>query len=688
MSQNKGIGPLINNKLFEGANANSIKFNIHQNNFLSFREGDVIFQSNDNSENIYLIVDGEIKLKIPNPSGSAIIYQKGKNDFFGEMELSERTPRKSSAVANTDCVIYCLSRKELYELLSRNKTLKKNIYPDEIEKANESANYNEDILSSQDSESKESTDKQISDEQQAEATELNNEETNFEFENTTDDEIKIEELTNSLQEKEDLIADEKDFLKDENSIDYSANLDEEINFSSNFEESDLNDDLTSEEILPTIEETIGNDYLADQKFEDIESSSQFEVKEEEIDYQKILGVVRKIYGHTDLERTVHSITGALFELFDAQIVRIFLTNKEQNELWSFPFMENVNEIQYIKIGEGLLSNCATNGKIINLVNPASNPTFNKQIDSIEYIDDEDILLFPIRNKNGDIACIIQMINSGKGGFTKNDIMILSQIEEDISTSIENLRVTNLDSNRAAQEDTQQQVEETLLENSFSDQLINWNKATGFIIDDVKSLLTLIKRYSDFIKKKSEIKEVREASDFIKGQANSAIRYSEIISDYINGKISLKKEILNLNSVMDELLETLAEYVESKDVKLYKKYNADAFIKVDQFAFYFVCFQLTKNACEAMPAGGNLYIVTNKKNDSITIEFRDTGKGIDKEIQEKIFEPYFSFGKENKAGLGLAIASKIIDEHGGKINIGQLSMEGASIIITLPIIKMD
>ncbi|MCL5029326.1 MAG: cyclic nucleotide-binding domain-containing protein [Bacteroidetes bacterium] len=688
MSQYKDIGPLINNKLFDGVNASSMKFNLHQNNFLTFREGDVIFQANDNSENIFLIVDGEVKLKIPNALGSAIIYRKGKNDFFGEMELSEKTPRKSSAVANTDCVIYSLSRKELYEILSMNKTLKKNIYPDEIDEVNEPANYTEETLSFQNFESKESTDNQISDEHLEKESEFINEETDFTIENVTDDEIKTDELTDSLQEQENIINEENDILKDENSMDYSDKLEEEINFSFNFEESDLNDDLSSEEILPAVEETIENDYLADQKFDDLENSSQFEIKEEEIDYQKILEVVRKIYGHTDLEKAVHSITGALFELFDAQIVRIFLMNKDQNELWSFPFMENVNEIRYIKIGEGLLSNCATNGEIINLINPASNPTFNKQIDSIEYIDDEDILLFPIKNKNGEIVCIIQMINSGKGEFTKNDIMILSQIEEDISTSIENFRAINLESNRAAQEDTQQQIEEALPENSFTDQLINWNKATGFIIDDVKSLLSLIKRYSDFIKKKSEIKEVKEASDFIKEQANSAIRYSEIISDYINGKISLKKEILNLNSILDELLETLAEYVESKDVKLYKKYNADAFIKVDQFTFYFVCFQLTKNACEAMPAGGNLYIVTNKKNDSITIEFRDTGKGIDKEIQEKIFEPYFSFGKENKAGLGLAIASKIIDELDGKINIGQLSMEGASIIITLPIIKMD
>jgi CRP-like cAMP-binding protein len=57
-------------------------------------------------------VDGEVKIKFPNPTGAPIIETKTKNDFLGEKEFIEKTPRKSSAVAETNCLIYAINRSE------------------------------------------------------------------------------------------------------------------------------------------------------------------------------------------------------------------------------------------------------------------------------------------------------------------------------------------------------------------------------------------------------------------------------------------------------------------------------------------------------------------------------------------------------------------------------------------------
>ncbi len=688
MPQNKGIGPLIYNKLFDGVKESSIKLSIRQNNFLTFREGDVIFQSNDESENIYLILDGEVKLKIPNNYGSSIIHQKLKNDFFGEIELVEKTRRKTSAVAETDCVIYILSRNELFDLLANNQVIKKNIFSSEISEETEITNFNTESFNADNNEINEFSEPQTIEEQQYEAPKLQSDDINFEIENPIDEDIKIIEMNNSIVEEENLTKDETDILDEVDPINYSHNLDDEINLNTKLEEDKLDDDLGMEDILPEIDNTTANDYLNEQKIYNNESTATPELIESEIDYQKILESARKIYQQSNLEGTVHSITGVLFELFDPQIVQVFLLDKDKNELWSFPFMENINEKRRIKIGDSLLGNCAASGQTINLINPSSNDKFNKQIDSIDFIDDEDVLIFPVKNKSDEIICIIQLINSGKGGFNKNDELILSEISKDISIAIELFELKEQKSDIVEQTEIHPEKDPALLERVFPDEIKHWNKAIDFISNNLKSLFTLVKRYSDFIKRKSENKEIKEASDFIKGQANSAIKYSELVIEYLNGNISLNKEVMNLNSTLDELLEMLAEYVESKDVKLYKKYDPNVFIKVDKLAFYFVCFQLTKNACEAMPSGGNIYISTNQQNDFVKIEIRDTGNGIEKEIQEKIFDPYFSFGKGNKPGLGLSISTKIIKEHDGVIELGPVSREGASFIIYLPIIKMD
>ena len=127
MSQSKGIGPLIKNKLFAGVNSQALKISLLQNNFLSFKEGDIIFQTGDKSEYLYLLIDGEIKLKVHYTINSSIVREKGKNDFFGDYELLDNTPRKSSAVANSDCVLYKISQKELIDLISTHKAIKDTI---------------------------------------------------------------------------------------------------------------------------------------------------------------------------------------------------------------------------------------------------------------------------------------------------------------------------------------------------------------------------------------------------------------------------------------------------------------------------------------------------------------------------------------------------------------------------------
>ena len=69
----------------------------------------------------------------------------------------------------------------------------------------------------------------------------------------------------------------------------------------------------------------------------------------------------------------------------------------------------------------------------------------------------------------------------------------------------------------------------------------------------------------------------------------------------------------------------------------------------------------------MPDGGTLTIRSWVKDKSIIIAFKDTGVGIPGEDLAKIFDPFYTT-KEKGTGLGLSIAQKIIEEHGGKIEV--------------------
>jgi signal transduction histidine kinase len=89
-----------------------------------------------------------------------------------------------------------------------------------------------------------------------------------------------------------------------------------------------------------------------------------------------------------------------------------------------------------------------------------------------------------------------------------------------------------------------------------------------------------------------------------------------------------------------------------------------------------------NAVQAMAAGGRLDVRIERVGDSYRVTFADTGPGIPEDALDRVFEPYYST-KDTGTGLGLAVAKKIVDEHGGRIRISSAVGEGTTFTIDLP-----
>ncbi len=100
----------------------------------------------------------------------------------------------------------------------------------------------------------------------------------------------------------------------------------------------------------------------------------------------------------------------------------------------------------------------------------------------------------------------------------------------------------------------------------------------------------------------------------------------------------------------------------------------------------VLVNLLINACEAMAGGGQVTISEADKPGAAgrlaVLEVRDSGPGVPTSIQDKIFQPFFST-KEEGTGLGLSIAARIVEEHGGRLEVTSQEGQGATFRITLP-----
>ncbi|MBC7364930.1 MAG: ATP-binding protein, partial [Candidatus Aminicenantes bacterium] len=89
-----------------------------------------------------------------------------------------------------------------------------------------------------------------------------------------------------------------------------------------------------------------------------------------------------------------------------------------------------------------------------------------------------------------------------------------------------------------------------------------------------------------------------------------------------------------------------------------------------------------NAVEAIKNRGQVVLTLRETPEEIEVEVRDSGVGMPSEVQERLFEPYFST-KPGGTGLGLAICRKIMEEHEGKILVESQPGRGTKITLVFP-----
>ncbi len=176
-------------------------------------------------------------------------------------------------------------------------------------------------------------------------------------------------------------------------------------------------------------------------------------------------------------------------------------------------------------------------------------------------------------------------------------------------------------------------------------------------------------------------------------------FLDIIVDEVNGLNRMTSEFLefsratppemkrvSVNAVIGRLLQFMNTYLVGQDVTLLQALDDDLpEILLDRPQIEQVVKNIVINSAQAMPHGGYLTVSSRYFASSETVEvaFADTGVGIPPEKLEKIWTPFFTT-KTKGTGLGLAIARKIVETHGGRLNVRSVPGEGSTFTIHLPV----
>ena len=155
--------------------------------------------------------------------------------------------------------------------------------------------------------------------------------------------------------------------------------------------------------------------------------------------------------------------------------------------------------------------------------------------------------------------------------------------------------------------------------------------------------------------------------------------------------------INLNECVEKASDTIA--ITRKDISVHRTLAEDLFaIEADQAQIQQVLMNLFVNAADAMTGGGDLILKTAnaidkdlqgkeyvvKPGNYVRLTVSDTGKGMDKEILDRIFEPFYTTKELGRGtGLGLASAYGIIKGHGGYIDVESEKGRGTTFTVYLP-----
>ena len=158
-----------------------------------------------------------------------------------------------------------------------------------------------------------------------------------------------------------------------------------------------------------------------------------------------------------------------------------------------------------------------------------------------------------------------------------------------------------------------------------------------------------------------------------------------------GKEEPRRTPTDLSAFLEDLGDTVEQGL-PPDIELRRQFD-DALpaVAVDQDQLRSVIENLVSNAVEAMPEGGvvtintrlarDLYFDEKPARDHVVVEVLDTGVGMTADERERLFEPGFS--TRDDTGLGMALVQKIIDDHGGHVEVESEPDVGTSITLYLP-----
>jgi signal transduction histidine kinase len=222
-------------------------------------------------------------------------------------------------------------------------------------------------------------------------------------------------------------------------------------------------------------------------------------------------------------------------------------------------------------------------------------------------------------------------------------------------------------------------------NSIPEPQSNMTRMVALICHDLRLPLTAILANAEFLSQSGSSEA--EKDEFYQEICEAIERMNELVTslmDYSRDRDFLQPAVGDVVDTIERAIRMIRTKQEFRHISIRHLHKGQNLGWYDSSRFERVVTNLVLNACEAVhPDEGKILVTTIGSRSCLELSVWDNGPGISSVIKDSIFEPFVSHGKARGSGLGLTIAKKIVEDHGGAIQLDGANETGTLFRITIP-----
>ncbi len=659
MQLSRTIRDIKNNKLFTGVKESALNIFFDQKEIREAREGEIIYKTGDQSNELYLIIKGEVRVKF---TTNSYVANKIHNDFFGEKEFVEDTKRISSAMAFSKLIYYRIEKSSLQNLINKNPAIDENLkkfgefkLPEASLDADRKINIaNRDKPISfrafskgnkwEEDEKPEKEPIPVLTQQllpDLESIEKSLEEESIVTEDSIELEQALEELNEiTLQETPEIIESPPE-VKEETIVTVQAQI--ELPDESKEKKKRAARIKPEEEIQPQLIETGINREIV----------------------RRIFLALNRIYSSISITELVKNTKRAIKDLTSSESADLIFVDEKHSSMYRLISQDGKTKNEYFQLNEGLTGSCAIQKTPINFDRPTEDNRFNPKVDYPGPSRMKRILYFPVISDVGETIAVIQTARDNKR-FSEDEVSYLTMISKQMETAISRTKTL-----------------ESLLN---KEKLNSAKKLREIITKEIQIPVEIIESYTKILSSKNLPPDTDDIIRMLQKQAASVIDLTDSMLKVLVDEILLENYKIHFNEFIDDVLELLSEYCETKEIKLFKKIGDGAVVDIDRSKLYTAIFQFIKTSVADCRKAGKIYFSTELVGKTISISIQNEGKGAIVFPEGEILDYFYYKEKIKEDEVHLLLAKKIIDAHSGSVEIESVKGVGSTFRISLPLAK--